>query len=382
MATAKDINDRLDRVLQVLRASDIGLNSTEIARRFEAEYPDDARVKARRAAGPGRRKSSGVVADPSASSATATSTKRSKGHGKGKGAVDSGAPGKPDPSLKKKIERDLEALILRREVTKETTKGATIWTAKHDDDDEVEALGAAIAFRSILGSIRWMLPASFRNELGDVVARMNQKVQGVEARRWLEALSIEMPHSDFEHPLIDEDVAEAVESAVLKRKSLHIRYTNRQGDEFEEPVTVLKLIVYAPSRPCVFIWPEAVDFSALHHGTWDAYVIPLERIEEAVVLEKDARWPEKGLDFPDLRPTWYLNAADSGHDIWEFRVDPDEDEQWEGLAIKQFLGKPMGIDSEGWPVYRFVNRDRIDILGFLDKRIDRVEILEGVRNFV
>lgn len=225
-----------------------------------------------------------------------------------------------------------------------------LWRAGRNlaDDFEVEGVAAAVALKAICGKMAWLVPVDLMTELLEArdraILRMAKMRSSSPQRRWLAALELETQSPAFERPMFDDDVRQAIEQAILRRKQLRLNF-----DDKTIVCSVSRFIVKLPDRPVIELWDHAEGelWPGGPKGPWCNWV-RLETIKKAELLETDAFWPVL------LGEEAAASKRPHRSMVYELRASPKQMSKWAGTWLLDQM-ELIGVDSTGWHVCRFVD---------------------------
>ncbi len=432
MANGKQIADRRDAIVEVLAADEYSKSIEDIACKIRnhatmivltslRENPDSIK---NRAAGIIKReiaRKDKKQADASLKDGVRRASKKKKA---------TTAPNL-DASLIRTIQRDLLELEKEGRVIstapnalagerKQLWTAAPVLTTQIDSIDLVDQLITFSALRVFRDLLEPAFPLKMQEDLLKVYAAAEalDKPGDIQDDRWVNALRLRTPYHYFSSPQISGDVRDEIERAVLTRKK--IRLTVQVGDfgpwpEGEAVVSISHFVLTLPDKPAVVVWRDDEVGHVRARGLSNEYVIALETIVTAVVIDdENAHWPD-GYEPRNIRAPQRTLVPNESWETIEFRASPYIMEFWIGTWIDYQLwprdvgtqrtsSVPLiesrsisqiaagvcrnsgiiGIDDEGWSVCRITcpkanvsewGEEGDDFLEYLSRYSEDVEIL-------
>ena len=288
-------------------------------------------------------------------------------------------------------------LIHRDEVAEKAfrTKGDSrtqFWRAKEPLEPELDEIAALIALDTIIDSLQWVIPEEIRSDLENARRKAQARVGKMPIhspeKRWLMALRVQAPYSDFERPIYDDDVRRNVEKAIKENKQVLIKYHQWHGVTFEGVVSITDWIVRLPDEVSIVLWEHAeVRGNTEVEMPLRAFEIPLNWVESVTLRDEGAHVPstteKKELVYSPLHGVRSHDSLRDGkpngwgdrfRDTYEIRVSPRQMQRWKGLWIEGRL-EVLGTDDDGWMVCRFHDAGRRGFQRYLFNLRDEVEVL-------
>lgn len=201
-------------------------------------------------------------------------------------------------SFLRNVQRDLAIMERLGRVQKAGEK----WESVNQDGQFVfESLAGAVALDLLLKTSSWAMPEELLEQLGNaratVAARLKNAYSGNPAVRWLKSLRHdEHPVFNLERPVVNEEVRQAVEQAILESRRIRL-WTGSTGQAVAgrtmQPwvISISHYILKLPDMPAIGYWSEQGEYH--EHG--------LEKFTRAEVLDEPASLPFDPAD-PRSRP--------------------------------------------------------------------------------
>lgn len=196
----------------------------------------------------------------------------------------------------RKLQRDLDHLEAEGKVRKE--ENGWIWSEENRDSAFAERAKSA-SLKLLLETFDMALPQDIHRDLKRPLAAARRQLDALYREdpriRWISALRVASGHHPVTDPILDMEVVEEIESAILKGVQVKLSWRKSgfggDGGLAEETGSISHYLLEVPGRPSIEFWPK---------GGGRPVRIRLEDIEEIGRLEKDERatWPA------DHDPKW------------------------------------------------------------------------------
>ncbi|WP_271679082.1 hypothetical protein [Thermomonas mangrovi] len=295
------------------------------------------------------------------------------------------------------IQRDLEKLVDEDRVSWDKEKKG--WTSGEKRiEEELDRVLSFTALRIFNQLFDNLLPGSLQKSLKRVMGNYKKQLQrrldrGIPEVRWLNALVLGHGYHWFERPVLDPDVREIVEAAILNGHRIRVRmkhlphgvWWHTDPDEMVE-VSIRNFVLDLPDRPSIIIErhdlePDEFGEPAIRdiRSIW-----PLELIEDAEALTAPAKLlPAKSM---------VTLASEPVYREYVLAIDPLLVEEFTGTWLVRYLtdashgGELLGINAEdGWGIYRMRcpegavtewQRHEQSLRSFVSKWMEYVEVIE------
>lgn len=268
------------------------------------------------------------------------------------------------------------------------------WKSRDTLEPELEEIAALIALDTVMDSLQWLIPEEIKADLERAREKARSNVGKMPLhspeKRWLSALRVLAPYSDFERPVHDDDVRRNIEIAIKENRRVNITYRRSGGDACEVVASITDWIVRLPDTISIISWEHAAVLDGVEaewSGPVCAFEIPLPRIERVEVREEAAYEPTEldrrrmivgaeygGYNLDSLRSKVLDGWGDPIRDTYELRASPRLMQRWRGLWIGGQL-QILGIDEDGWTVCRYSTKGRPGFLAYLFSLGGDIEVL-------
>ena len=229
------------------------------------------------------------------------------------------------------------------------------WSAATEILDELfEDRARAAALRLLGQAFEAAVPWEIQKSLREPLARARKKLEalppGDPRNRWIEAFRLQPGHLELDDPVIDPEVIDAIQDAILQRTKVRI---SAQTDgviakgSFTAVGAVSHYLLEMPGRPSIEFWPDGSNRPAR---------IRLEDIEAIESLAAaNAYWPAGHEPTPIPAEVEFVLGDAEQHDALTkivLRVSPDAALQLRKRKIGQGWAEER-TDGEGWCIVSF-----------------------------
>ena len=263
--------------------------------------------------------------------------------------------------------------MLQRDLVEMEKRGLT---SRNDDgwmagpelqDDRFESRAHAAAFKLLVSTFESAIPAEIQKSIKNELAKARKKLDSLSPEdprnRWLEGIRIVPSHYELDEPIVDPDVKDLVEEAILNKKKIRLtgRYSVGAFDitsEFSSIGSISHYLLEFPGRPAVDFWPVEKD---------QPIRIRLEEIESAEPVNEAAFWPpgyEPVLISGGMTFTSKESKANNGKSLIVLRVSDDAMGQLKNRQLGR-LWKVESAGSDGWTIVSFRARANIPLYQYL-----------------
>ena len=242
------------------------------------------------------------------------------------------------------------------------------WIARDKSfEEDLDSLSTSVALQVFLQALDWAVPQEVQRDLRGVLSSAEQRIARSypqhPTNRWLHAFRFQSPYANrLQRPVINADVRDAVEAAILYRKRLRINY-KYVVDQVTE-ISVSHYLLWVPDEVSIVVWTD--------HNTQQGhpFVLPLKDVYDAEVLDTQASWPEDfDLDkFLEHQETWSTSVN------YVVKISPSKYIDWNTRQIGRQL-EVMEVDVDGFVTCRFAGGHPLRMIGWFRGR-DGIEVIE------
>ena len=199
------------------------------------------------------------------------------------------------PVSKRTVERDLQDLsaLFPLCCNDKARPYGWYWMTNRSLGLPALTLAEALSMNLLEGQLRPLLPASLLSVLDPKFREARNKLNGLsatnETARWKDKVRTVTPSLPLKPPVIDKDILEQVQEALLKDKQLNTTYLSMDTEEAKE--ITLHPLAMIQRGPVTYVVATAYDYA-------DLRLYAMHRFRNAEILDKSIRPPE-GFDIDD-----------------------------------------------------------------------------------
>lgn len=247
----------------------------------------------------------------------------------------------PTFGYRRKLERDL-ADLKKAGLIERSSEG---WLDSREQDIQMEqatvtALGLMLNLYDDI--VPFDLQERLRGHLEKAKRRLDTLPSNDPGVRWLRALRITPPRHDLDRPIVDPDVKDVIEEAILRNQKVHLRWRTFDRDDGEielaDDVSISHLLLEVPAYQRIDTWSNGKRRR-----------IALSEITEARLLDQRAEHPQDYEPNP-FPPEFHVKFGDAKHhgglSLVTLHMKPSAFAELKQKMIGSLFSTPEKIDDE------------------------------------